>query len=90
MSENEMIALLVLNVGPFIIVIGMIIWGVKLIETKPDQKDPPSTGQKVAGGFLILLALGIMFLYLATKFEWFNGNGKGSSSSAQPLLARSP
>ena len=61
-------AVMLLYGGPPLLLMLMFIYGIKLLEKKPNQ-DPPSTMQKMAGWFLILSSLSIVALFVATFFK---------------------
>lgn len=61
-------AIMLLYGGPPLLVMLMFIYGIKLLEKKPNQ-DPPSTSQKMVGWFLILLSIAIVALFVATFFK---------------------
>lgn len=86
MSNNDM-AIILLNVGPSAIVVLMFIWGIILLQKKPNEDEIP-TGKKVGGWFLILASLAILALWLSTfyKPKQISSSSSSSSSSAYKPL----
>ena len=67
MSSNDMTVMLLYG-GPPLLIMLMLVYGVSLVQTKPNQS-PPTLGAKIFGWSIILLSLAIIILAIASMLK---------------------